>query len=87
MEAIEIKKCIKCGEYKPLEEFVKFRGGRARTCKACHRAYMNAYNAKIKEMKQRIKRLDEMAPRIAKWDAEIAAVEKYVKEHASDDKL
>ena len=42
---METKKCSKCGEVKPLSEFVKGTGkdGLAYWCKECHRAHYQAH--------------------------------------------
>ena len=45
-----MRRCTKCGEEKPLEDFAKHRRGaegHRRTCKACQRADAREYRATI----------------------------------------
>ena len=48
----ETKKCTKCGEIKPLNEFGNHKNnkdGKMNSCKICYKNYMKQYNEEHKE--------------------------------------
>ena len=72
------KACTKCGEVKPLEEFVvesKLKSGRGASCKECHRALSRKYNEENRDKvaayqkKYREENRDKVSARIKKYCA------------------
>ena len=56
------KKCSKCGEIKPLDQFAKNKtrkGGYTRLCKTCHNAYFREYFSDQDRMCKQVGRVDK----------------------------
>lgn len=84
-EAPTYKRCTKCGEIKPLEEFSKnknMKDGRQGNCKSCYKAYCAANREAIRIRSQAYRKANAEAVRKwrkAWWDAHAEEMREYLK--------